>query len=108
MVAERERTMKIKILFARILVWILILCMVGVFLAQLVFANMAIPSTPPQNITVYDIGYESEGDKTGLFNSDGVHQHTRLKPQVIKPRYFISTVLNAVPANLKVMSWNSP
>lgn len=61
MVAERERTMKIKILFARILVWILILCMVGVFLAQLVFANMAIPSTPPQNITVYDIGYESEG-----------------------------------------------
>lgn len=53
--------MKLKIIIARILVWVLILCMIGVFVAEMVFANMAIPSTPPQNIMVSDIGYESEG-----------------------------------------------
>lgn len=48
-------------LIVRVLVWIVILCIVGVFVAQIVFADTAIPSTPPQNIVVSEIAYENEG-----------------------------------------------
>lgn len=53
--------MKKRIIIARIIVWILILCMIGAFVIELAFAEIAIPSTPPQSIVVDDIGYENEG-----------------------------------------------
>ena len=39
----------------RIVAWLLILGMVAVYLINIAFAEQAIPSTPPQNITVTDI-----------------------------------------------------
>lgn len=49
-------------LIIRILAWFLILCFIGVFIINIVFsADMAIPSTPPQNIVVSDIAYASSG-----------------------------------------------
>ena len=45
----------------RIVAWLLILGMVAVYLINIAFAEQAIPSTPPQNITVTDIAYADEG-----------------------------------------------
>ncbi len=47
-------------LIVRIVAWLLILGMVAVFLIDIAFAEQAIPSTPPQNITVTDIAYADE------------------------------------------------
>ncbi|MBP7176063.1 MAG: fibronectin type III domain-containing protein [Thermoclostridium sp.] len=44
----------------RIVAWLLILGMVAAFLINIAFAEQAIPSTPPQNITVTDIAYADE------------------------------------------------
>lgn len=43
----------------RIVVWIIILGMLAAFVVDFAFAQV-IPSTPPQNLRVSDIGYESE------------------------------------------------
>ncbi len=48
-------------LIIRIFVWLIIISMVGAFIIQIAYADTAIPSTPPQNITVTDIAYENEG-----------------------------------------------
>lgn len=52
---------KNKKLIIRIVAWLLILGMVAVFLIDIAFAEQAIPSTPPQNITITDIAYADEG-----------------------------------------------
>lgn len=49
-------------LIIRIVAWLLIIGMVAVFLIDIAFAEQAIPSTPPQNVTVTDIAYaDSDG-----------------------------------------------
>lgn len=53
--------MRKRIILARIIVWVIILSMVAAIAIQIVSAQQAIPSTPPQNITVSDIGYEDSG-----------------------------------------------
>ncbi|HEY8500017.1 MAG TPA: fibronectin type III domain-containing protein, partial [Clostridia bacterium] len=48
-----------KKIILRIIVWIIILGMLAAFVVDLAFAQV-IPSTPPQNLRVSDIGYENE------------------------------------------------
>ncbi len=50
--------MKTRVILARIIVWLIILSMVTAIAIQIVYAQPAIPSTPPQNISVTDIGYK--------------------------------------------------
>lgn len=53
--------MRKKVIAARIIVWIIIVTMVAAFLIDIAYAQQAMPSTPPQNVTVSDIGYEYSG-----------------------------------------------
>lgn len=54
--------MKVKRIAARIIVWILIISMVAAFIIEVAYAaQQAMPSTPPQNVTVSDMGYEDAG-----------------------------------------------
>lgn len=48
-------------LIIRIVAWLIIIAMVSAFIISIAFAEQAIPSTPPQNITVTDIAYADEG-----------------------------------------------
>jgi len=50
--------MRKKGIILRIIVWIIILGMLAAFVVDLAFAQV-IPSTPPQNLRVSDIGYEN-------------------------------------------------
>ncbi|ANX00438.1 hypothetical protein CSTERLE_01940 [Thermoclostridium stercorarium subsp. leptospartum DSM 9219] len=47
-----------KVVAARIIVWLIIITMVAAFVVDLAYAQQALPSTPPQNVRVSDIGYE--------------------------------------------------
>lgn len=53
--------MRKRVIAARIIVWLIILSMVAAIAIDIVFAQQAIPSTPPQNVSVSDIGYEDSG-----------------------------------------------
>lgn len=53
--------MKKRKLLIRIVAWAIIAAMVAAFLIEIAFAQQAMPSTPPQNITVNDIAYGNEG-----------------------------------------------
>lgn len=48
-------------LIIRIVAWLLILGMAAAFLIEIAYSEQAIPSTPPQNITVTDIAYANAG-----------------------------------------------
>jgi len=48
-------------LIIRIVAWLLILGMVAIFIIDIAYAEQAIPSTPPQNVTITDIAYADEG-----------------------------------------------
>ncbi len=52
--------MRRKYIIIRVIAWLIILGMLAVFVMEFAFADQAIPSTPPQNIVVSDIGYEDE------------------------------------------------
>ena len=51
--------MRTKSIILRLIVWIIILGMLAAFVVDLALAQV-IPSTPPQNLRVSDIGYENE------------------------------------------------
>lgn len=50
--------MKKRVIAARIIVWFIIISMIAAYVIEIVFAEQAMPSLPPQNVTVSDIGYE--------------------------------------------------
>ena len=50
-----------RVIAARIIVWLIIASMVAAIAVEIVFAQQAVPITPPQNVEVSDIGYEDFG-----------------------------------------------
>lgn len=55
--------MRKRVIAARIIVWLIIISMIAAFAIDIVFAQEVVPITPPQKVSVKDIGYEDSSNQ---------------------------------------------